>query len=205
MSSQIIKYTNIAKTGGIPMAAPRKHIRILKTKEIEGMDMLWKTGTATKEQMEREYNIKGDRLKKLCHSEYLEERMGKVILGEEGIKKLEKQGMQYQYKTSVRNAGHDIRLTEKYLSLPKDIQKTWKTERQLYIEAQNDPRFALFKERIVESHPQGKFQATPDSAVYSEAHGGHIAIEVTTRNYKDIDIQQKQAFANTFLSGYEQL
>lgn len=187
------------------MAAPRKHVKILKTKENECIEMLWKTGVATKEQLTEHYNIKGERLKKLCHSGYLEERMGKVTLGEEGIKKLEKQGMQYQYKTSVRNAGHDIRLTEKYLSLPKNIQKTWKTERQLYIEAQNDPRFALFKERIVESHPQGKFQATPDSAVYSEVHGGYIAVEVTTRNYKEIDIQQKQAFANTFLSGYEQL
>ncbi|MGM2984703.1 hypothetical protein ACS2S4_27495, partial [Bacillus cereus group sp. BC60] len=67
------------------MAAPRKHVRILKTKEIEGMDMLWKTGTATREQMEREYNIKGDRLKKLCHSGYLEERTGKIVLGEKGI------------------------------------------------------------------------------------------------------------------------
>ncbi|PFR99815.1 hypothetical protein COK60_30240, partial [Bacillus thuringiensis] len=62
-----------------------------------------------------------------------------------------------------------------------------------------------FKKRIVKSHPQGKFQPTPDGAIYSEAHSGYIAIEVTTRNYKEIDIQQKQEFAKTFLSGYEQL
>ncbi|MFF1995386.1 hypothetical protein ACFVWC_30140 [Bacillus mycoides] len=187
------------------MAAPRKHIRILKTKEIEGMDMLWKTGTATREQMEREYSIKGDRLKKLCHSGYLEERTGKIVLGEKGIKKFKKEGKEYQYKTGINNAKHDIRLSEKYISLPKETRETWKTEKQLHSEAQKDPRYNDFKKRIVESHPQGKFQPTPDGAVYSEAHSGYIAIEVTTRNYKEIDIQQKQEFAKTFLSGYEQL
>ncbi|PFU77880.1 hypothetical protein COK91_29045 [Bacillus cereus] len=187
------------------MAAPRKHIRILKTKEIEGMDMLWKTGTATREQMEREYNIKGDRLKKLCHSGYLEERTGKIVLGEKGIEKFRKEGKEYQYKTGINNAKHDIRLSEKYISLPKEIRETWKTEKQLHSEAQKDPRYDDFKKRIVESHPQGKFQPTPDGAVYSKVHGGYIAIEVTTRNYKENDIEQKQEFAKIFLSGYEQL
>lgn len=192
------------------MAAPRKHIRKIMSHENEAMTMLWKTGVCTKDQIEEHFNIKSPRLKKLCHSKYLKEHRGKIWLNEKGIKHLEKLGMEHRYKTSTRNVGHDLRLTEKYLSLNKEMQRTWKTESQLRHEAKQSNKYAAFQERIealsrnLTHRDSTKIHATPDAAVYSKQDNGYIAIEITTRNYKYIDIQQKIEFSNTFLAGYTQ-
>lgn len=187
------------------MAAPRLHVRTIMSHENNAMQMLWKTGVCTKQQLEEHFNIKGPRLKKLCHSKYLKETRGKVWLNDKGIKHLEQKiGMEFRYKTSTRNTEHDLRLTEKYLELPKELQKSWKTESELRHMAIKNPNYEDFRMRMEELHPNGKYHATPDAAVYSEKHGGYVAIEITTTNYKDVDIQQKMEFSNTFLSGYQQ-
>jgi hypothetical protein len=72
MSSQKTKF--ILKQGQerIPMARSRSHVKILKTIKDKYIEILWKTGVATKEQLTEYYNIKRERLKKRCHSRYLE-------------------------------------------------------------------------------------------------------------------------------------
>jgi len=175
--------------------------------ENEAMQMLYKTGVCTTKQLEEYFNIKAPRLKKLCHSEYLKQSRGKVWLNKKGINHLKKLGMEYRYKTSIRNVDHDLRLAEKYLSFDKETRKTWKTETQLRHEAKQHPAYKKFRDRIQNLYTNGgqsKIHATPDAAVYSQEHGGYIAIEITTRNYKDIDILQKIEFSRVFLSGYTQ-
>lgn len=189
------------------IAAPRRHIRKIMSHENEAMTMLYRTGVCTTNQLEDHFNIKAPRLKKLCHSKYLKQTRGKIWLDKKGIQHLEKLGIEHRYKTSTRNTEHDLKLTEKYLSLDKETQKTWKTETQLRHEARQHPGYEQFKNRIQslsKNSGQDKIHATPDAAIYSHEHGGYIAIEITTRNYKYTDIQQKIEFANKFLFGYIQ-
>lgn len=166
--------------------------------------MLWRTGVCTDKQLQDHFNISSERLKKLMNSGYLKMSQGKVILAERGVKKMKAFGMKFQYKTSFRNIAHDLKLTHKYLETPEQFRASWKTEAQLRSEAKQSSKYEVFKQRMKELHPQGKVHATPDAAVFDSTVGGHVAIEITTLNYKEVDILQKMEFANEFLSGYRQ-
>lgn len=187
------------------MARQSKYVKVIMSHEKRAMEMLWRTGVCTRVQLKEHFAISADRLKKLVNSGYMKDVYGKVVLDDKGVKHMKKLGMEHRYRTSLKNAGHDMKLTKQYLAIPEQYRESWKTEAQLRYEAMKSPNYEAFKQRMEALHPNGKMQATPDAAVYSPSVGGYVAIEITTQNYKDIDIEQKMEFANEFLSGYYQL
>lgn len=199
-----VKTIKPMKGAFVKVARKSKYVKVIMSHEISAMKMLWRTGVCTDKQLKGHFNISTDRLKKLVNSQYLKMSQGKVILAEKGKKQMKSIGMKYQYKTSFRNVAHDMKLTQRYLETPEQFRSTWKTEAQLRNEAKQSPKYEEFKKRMQELHPQNKVHATPDAAVYDPTVGGLVAIEITTLNYKEVDIQQKVEFANEFLSGYRQ-
>lgn len=173
-------------------------VRTIKGKEEECMRGLWRTGVMTREQLEKHFEIKGQRLTNLENSKYLTVNEEKVQLGEKGEQLMKSQGLEFQYVSSFKTFQHDYRLSQVYLDLDKDIRETWVTEKELHHIAEQSPKWSEFKARMEDMHSKDRCQATPDAAI-QDREGKWIGIDIVTNNYKDEDIEQKEAFCNEFL------
>lgn len=179
---------------------PKKIVHV-KTTEQNAIKMLWRTGVATKRQLEEHFNLKGQRLENFQYSDFLKFNNDVVMLSDKGIKYCEENlNMSYRYYTSGTKYTHDLKQTEGYLRLPEHLRDTWKTEGELRAEAESSPLFEKFRDDIVEKYG-GRFKPTPDAAIYSERDGGYVAYECVTDNYTSKDVQMKHEFAQTFLNG----
>lgn len=179
---------------------PKKIVHV-KTPEQNAMKMLWRTGVATKRQLEEHFNLKGQRLANFEYSGFLKFNNDLVVLSDRGIRYCEENlSLQYRYYTAGTKYTHDIKQTEAYLRLPESIRETWKTEGQLRAEAESSPLYEDFKERIEMTYG-GRYKPTPDAAVYSAKDGGYVAFECVTDNYTHKDVQMKHEYARTFLNG----
>ena len=179
---------------------PKKIVHV-KTTEQNAMKMLWRTGVATKRQLEEHFALKGQRLSNFEYSGFFKFNNDLVVLSDRGIRYCEENlQMKHRYYTAGTKYTHDIKQTEAYLRLPERIRETWKTEGELRSLAENSPIYDKFKDHIENTYG-GRFKPTPDAAVYSERDGGYVAFECVTDNYTHKDVQMKHEFARTFLKG----
>lgn len=179
---------------------PKKIVHV-KTTEQNAMKMLWRTGVATKRQLEEHFQLKGQRLLNFEYSDFIKINNDIVVLSDRGIRYCEENlNMQYRYYSAGTKYTHDLKQTQAYLQLPEHIRETWKTEAELRAKIENSPYYDEFKERI-ESTYGGRYKPTPDAAIYSERDGGYVAFECVTDNYTHKDVQMKREFAHTFLKG----
>lgn len=179
---------------------PKKIVHV-KTTEQNALKMLWRTGVATKRQLEEHFQLKGQRLSNFEYSDFIKINNDIVVLSNRGVQYCEENlNLKYRYYTAGTKYTHDLKQTEAYLRLPEHIRETWKTEAELRAEAESSPLYDEFKEQI-ESAYRGRFKPTPDAAIYSEKAGGYVAFECVTDNYTHKDIKMKQEFAQTFLKG----
>lgn len=170
-------------------------VRKLKTQEIECMKGLWRTGVMTREQLEKKFDIKGQRLINLKNSKYLKIDEDKVYLGDRGETEMETRGMEFRYKSDLTTFEHDYQLSDFYLSLSEETRETWMTEKELLHHAEQSSRFFGFRTKIKEKY--GKYQATPDGAFVSD--GKLIGIDIITESYSNDDALQKEEFGMEFL------
>lgn len=83
---------------------------------------------------------------------------------------------------------HDLALMDKYTSLDREEQQSWRTEPDLRQEA-HDRFNALERQRLEER------QMSPPDAVYTSSEGRVIAYEIVTDNYGRAEIRAKEEFA----------
>lgn len=158
------------------MARKSMHIKTLTTKDKEVLNMLSKTGQSTIEQLQKLNNISVERLNKLEKSGYIDKSIstkGNIYSLNEKSHKLIDGGIYHK-----AGLNHDLKLSEQYLNLTKEQQQS----------VQTGDYYARSNSLEV--------KGTPDLVVINTIEQVPIFIEVITSNYKEIDIQLKQEFAN---------
>jgi hypothetical protein len=179
--------------------APRRYVSKLRPSETNSLKGLWRVGVFTKEQMKEHFKISDVRLKQMENTRFIKIYEEKIYIDKKGIKECEKLGMAHRYSSNFKNFEHDHKLSRVYLSFSDNGRENWITEKELQEVASGRPEYNDFKNRMIEAHDKGKFQATPDAAYLTER--GVIAIEITTNNYSNQDIEQKVEFSREFLDG----
>lgn len=184
------------------MARGRKSTKIKAVKNTEkaALQCLWKTGVATKGQLEEYFDLHSRRLSNFKSSKFISIDGEVVTLNKEGIKYCEKElGLKYRYTPNVSHISHDLMLTNFYLRLDPKTQDSWKTENEIRETFKHKGMFLLFKQEIIDKY--GDFKATPDAAIIDPRTGEYVGVDYITRNYSESDIEQKMAFCNQFFSG----
>jgi len=187
------------------MARGRKtqYIRAVKTTEQRALKHLFRTGVATKHQLETHYGLKGERLQKFVNSQFFTFQQDLVRLDKKGIEYCERVlDMKHRYISSSHHLKHDLKMSEAYARLPEKTQDTWKTENQLFLEAKKNPSFQAFRAQIEQKYRT--FNAVPDAAIQHPVTGEWMAFECLTDNYRESDIEQKESFSHTYLNGIVQ-
>jgi hypothetical protein len=180
----------------------QRYVKKLRPSERDSLKAAWRIGVLTKDQLKEHFNINETRLKQMENTRFFKVYEEKVYIDRKGIKECEKMGMKHRYSSNFKNFAHDHKLSKVYLSLKTETRERWITEKGLHDIASKTSNYEAFKVRMIEMHDKGKFQATPDAAFRTEK-GEIIAIEITTNNYSDQDIEQKVEFAREFLAGIE--
>ncbi|WP_141505077.1 hypothetical protein [Paenibacillus luteus] len=181
-----------------------EYIKAVKTAEQRALKNLWRTGVVTKSQLEKHYELHGERLAKFEKSGFISIQQDLIRLDKKGIDYCNKElklDPSYRYRSQSNHLKHDLKLTVAYLKLNPEIQETWKTEMQLYYEAKAQDNFLTFKQEMTEQHPSGHFKAVPDAAIQDPNTGLYMAFECVTKNYNEADIAQKEAFSAQYLGG----
>lgn len=182
------------------MARGRKseHIKTLTGRDTTLLRQLDRTGLAAHDQAQYYCGISSNRLNKLEKSGYVK-TMNMTVdgtntrlikLGEEGRKFCkENYGTKYFYHAQSNHTTHDLKLTETYYNLPKEVQETWKNEAEL-------------TKQIYDSNPgmkeEGSLKTCVDAAVSID--GKIIAIEVVGSSYTQADIELKEEIAINLLN-----
>lgn len=177
-------------------------VKAVKSTEQRALKNLWRTGVLTKAQLEKHYQLHGERLAKFEKSGFITIQQDLIRLEKKGIDYCKKElNLEHRYISSSQHLKHDLKLTAAYLKLNPEIQDTWKTEMQLYYEAKAQDNFETFKREMTEQHPSGHFKAVPDAAIQDPKTGHYMAFECVTKNYNEADIAQKEAFSAQYLGG----
>lgn len=182
------------------MARGRKseHIKTLTGRDTTLLRQLDRTGLAAHDQAKYYCGISSDRLNKLEKSGYIKTNNMTVNgtntrliqLDKEGRKFCrENYGTKYSYHAQLNHATHDLKLTEAYYNLPKEIQDTWKNESELI-------------NQIYSTNPDmklnGNLKTCVDATVVVE--GKIVAIEVVGSSYTQADIELKEEVAINLLN-----
>lgn len=177
-------------------------IKAVKSTERDALKTLWRTGVATKAQINKHFGLKGERLMKFQKSGFLNITNDIVRLNKKGIEYCEKElGMKFRYTSAVNHLAHDLKLTQAYLGLDTITRDTWRTENEIQASVKMRKDFEGFKQGLIDKHPNGQYKATPDAAILDPRTNEYVGFECVTKNYKDIDVQQKEAFCNHYFSG----
>ena len=170
-------------------------VKVITGKDGELFKTLSRTGLLNNIQAKEYLNLNLERLYKLEKSGYIKLSAHAVGWKNNLIVQLQTKGKEYcrqecgitSYCSAQTNhLNHDLKLTEIYFSLTKELQDTWKHEMQLIKE-------------IYEKFPEqrGKLKTCIDARI--EKDGVFIAIESIGKTYTKADIALKETIAKDLL------
>lgn len=176
------------------MARGRKStkVKVLTHRDKKLLTQLSRTGIANMQQAKEYCLLNPDRIDKLEKSGYIK-TSNHIIRGENNkIIQIDKGGKEYcrqeegifsfcQAQTNHLN--HDLKLTEVYYNLEKEIQETWRHERDLIQEI-----YEKFPEK------EGQLKTCIDATV--ELNGEIVAIESMGDSYTGEIMEMKENVAN---------
>lgn len=166
-------------------------VKVITSRDKELMEGIARTGLTTKYNARETIGLGEDRLRKLEKEGYIQSKNvvinnGKDVatvyyLNDKGKSYVkENSDIDHFYRSNERQIEHDMKLSEIYYSLDREIRATWKNE--------ND----LIKE-YKELHPGEKLNTMVDATV--EMNGVSVAVEVLTDNYGKQEIIEKMEIA----------
>lgn len=173
------------------MARGRKSEKIKRITKGDGeaMKSIAHTGLITKSNAKEYFNLNDKRIDLLKKNGYLVENKAYTksgvktyyTLGREGYSFIrERTQIDYLYRGNKNQINHDIKLNQAYCQMTQDQRQGWLNESQI-IHKWN--QLAPGVERV----------SGVDGLVITEE--GVVAIEVITKNYGEIEIQEKQSAA----------
>lgn len=175
------------------MARGRKsqYVKKITNREVKLFKQLARIGLTDRGQAKIFCNLTTDRLKKLENSGYIK-RSNHCVAGQNTeIIRLDRQGKEYCKDelniqsfayAQTNHLTHDLRLSATYYSLTKEVQETWRHERDIIKE-------------IYEKHPEmkGQLKTCVDATV--QVNEATIAIEVIGDSYRQVEIEMKEEIA----------
>ncbi len=166
-------------------------IKVITGRDRDLIKQLSKTGVCNSRQAKDYCGVSNDRLNKLEKSGYIK-TSNHIVRGENNrIIQLDKAGKEYcRQEFGVTNLcvaqtnhlEHDIKLTEVYYKLDKEIQETWRHERELILD---------YYEKFPEK--EKTLETCIDATI--EINGEIIAIESVGHSYSGEIIEIKQEIA----------
>ena len=179
------------------MARGRKSESIKRVTKRDGetIKSIAHTGIITRSNAKEYFGLNEKRLNLLVKNQYLIEKKGYTKSGIQTYYTLGKNGhsfikantnIDYIYRGNSNQLNHDIKLNQAYCQLTHEERQLWINEEQII---NRWTEFTGKEERV----------AGVDAMV--QMPGGAIAIEVITKNYGEVEIQQKQEAAESLGCG----
>lgn len=174
----------------------------MTVKEKEFLKCLWRCGVLSRKLALNEFKVSARHLYLLNKENIINLFDEKIFLGEEGIKYM-RANYDFRYTTKFSNFKHDLTLATFYISLSPQVKETWVTQQELRYLLRSSPKYPQFKDKMMKLHPQKKFEAVVDAAIFDrKITNGYIGIEVISKHYSQYSIVQKKLFCEEFLCGY---
>ena len=177
------------------MALKKTGIRFVTHRDVDLLKQLSRTGVSSSGQVLNYTNLTKNRLNNLVISGYIEKNSVIVNGSMNEVYKLGKTGKLYVknnlnigqlYRSNLNQISHDLKLSESYFNLDKNVQETWQNEEVL---------IDRFKKKLGVK----RLHVCVDASV--TINGQEIAIESIGRNYSEKDIAMKTQFINEHFGG----
>lgn len=174
------------------MARGRKSEKIKRVTKSDGetMKSIAHTGVITRANAKEYFNLNDKRIELLKKNSYLVEHTNNTkkglqtyfTLGKAGVDFIKRQtDIDYLYRGNKSQIDHDIKLNQAYCQITHEQRQGWVNENQIIHKWEN-------------LAPNTKHVTGVDAIVITS--DGIVAIEVITRNYGEIEIQEKHDAAN---------